>query len=77
MYCDSEVDCSDCASTNAWCQEMPEIRDDSVCEYVNYVDCDQDCVDRNVPEGGDDYPIRTLSSEPLCVITDDHLLGED
>ena len=34
VYCDSEVDCSDCASPNAWCQEMPEIRDDSVCQYV-------------------------------------------
>ena len=26
---------------------------------------------RTVPEGGDDYPVETLSSEPLCVKTDD------
>ena len=71
VYCDSEEDCSDCASPNAWCQELPEIRDDSVCEYITYVVCDLDCVDRTVPEGGDDYPDGTLSSEPLCVITDD------
>ena len=24
-----------------------------------------------VLEGGDDYPVETLSSEPLCMITDD------
>ena len=35
------------------------------------MDCDPDCVDRAVPEGGDEYPLRTLLSEPLCVITDD------
>ena len=50
---------------------MPDSRDDSGCECVNYVGCDPDCVDRTVPEGGDDYPVGTLSSEPLCVITDD------
>ena len=71
VYCDSEMDCSDCASPDAWCRKMPEIRDDLVCQYVNYVGCDPDCVDRTVPEGGDDCPFGTLSSEPLCVITDD------
>ena len=25
VYCDSEMDCSDCVLPNAWCQEMPEI----------------------------------------------------
>ena len=50
---------------------MPDSRDDSGCEYVNYVGCDPDCVDRTVPEGGDDYPVGTLSSEPFYVITDD------
>ena len=29
VYCDGEMDCSDCA--------LPEIRDDSVCQYVNCV----------------------------------------
>ena len=71
VYCDSEVDCSDCASPNAWCKGMPGIHDDSVCEYINYVGCDPHCVDRTVPEGGDDYPVGTLSSEPLCAIADD------
>ena len=42
-----------------------------VCQYVNCVGCDPDFVDRTVPEGGDDYPVATLSSEPICVITDD------
>ena len=60
-------DCCDCASPNAWCHEMHEGCDDSTCEYVNYVGCDPDCVDRTVLEGGDDYPVGTLSSEPLYV----------
>ena len=66
VYCDSEMDCGDCASPDAWCQEMPEIRDNSVCQYVNCVGSDPDFVDRTVPEGGDDCPV-----ELLCVITDD------
>ena len=37
---------------------------------------DPDCVDRTVPEGGDDYPVGTLPSEPLCVITDDRTYQE-
>ena len=67
------MNCGDCASPNAWCQEMPEICDDSNCQYIiiNYMGCDSDCVDRTVLEGGDDYPVGTLSSAPLCVITDD------
>ena len=54
VYGDSEMDCGDCVLPNVWCQGMPAIRDDSVCEYINYVGCDPDCVDRTVPEGGDD-----------------------
>ena len=50
---------------------MPEGCDDSVCEYVNYVGCDPDCVEQTVLEGGDDYPVGMLPSEPLYVITDD------
>ena len=34
--------------------------------FVKCVGCDPDCVDRTVPKGGDDYPVGTLSSEPLC-----------
>ena len=33
--------------------------------------CDPDCVTLTVLEGGDDYPVGTLSSEPLRIITDD------
>ena len=33
VWCDSEMDCSDCTSPDAWCQEMPEIRDNSGCQY--------------------------------------------
>ena len=57
VFCDSEMDCRDCMSPDAWCQGMPEIR--------------EDWVDQTVLEGGDDYLVGTLSSEPLCVITDD------
>ena len=32
---DSEVDCCGGVSPNAWCQGMRDVRDDSVCEYVN------------------------------------------
>ena len=64
VYCDSEMDCGDCTSPNAWCQEMSEICDDSNCQYT-------DCVDGTVLEGGDDYLVGTLLFEPLCIITDD------
>ena len=53
-------DCGDGASPSAWCQGMPEICDDSICQYVGFVGCDLDCVNRTVPEGGDDYPFGTL-----------------
>ena len=48
---------------------MPEICDDSIWQCVGYVGCD--CVDRAVPEDGNEYSFRMLLSEPLCVITDD------
>ena len=41
VYGDSEVDCGDCVLPNVWCQGMPSIRDDSVCEYINYMGCDR------------------------------------
>ena len=65
------MDSGDCASPDACCQEMAKIGDDSNCQYINYVGCDVDCVDLTVLEGGDDYPVGTLSSELLCIITDD------
>ena len=65
------MDAGDFTSPDAWCQEMPEICDNSNCQYINYVGCDPDCADRTVLEGGDYYPVGTLSSEPLCIITDD------
>ena len=71
VYGDSKVDCGDCALPNVWRWGMQAIRDDSFCEYINYVGCGPDCVGRTVPEGDDDYPFGTLSSEPLCDITDD------
>ena len=49
---------------------MPEIGDDSNCQYINYIGCDPDCVNRTVLEGGDDYPVGTLSSEPLRISMD-------
>ena len=67
---DGDLDGSGCASPDEWCRGMSEICDDSIWQCVGYVGCDPDCVDRAVPEGGDEYPFRTLLSE-LCVITDD------
>ena len=66
VYRDCETDCGDCESPDAWCQEMPEIRDDLGCQYVNYVSCDPYWVDRTVPEVRNDYLGGTLSSEALC-----------
>ena len=50
---------------------MPDICDDSIWQCVGLVGCDSDCVDQAVPERCDEYPFRTLLSEPLCVIMDD------
>ena len=57
--------------TDAWCREMPEIRDDSVCHLLTmwavtrtvWTELYRRAVMIN-------YPVGTLSSEPLCVITD-------
>ena len=72
-YCDGEMNCGDGVLPDVWCQEMPEMCDDLHCHlyYVNYVGCNPDCVDLTVLEGGDDYPVGMLSSEPFCAITDD------
>ena len=32
--CDSEVDYFGCEVPNAWCHNIPEIRGDSMCEYI-------------------------------------------
>ena len=34
VCCDGEMDCGDCILPGAWCREMPEICDDSSCQYV-------------------------------------------
>ena len=66
VYRDSEVDCCGCVSPNAWCQGMCDVRDDSVCEYVDYVGCDPDCVDRT----GDDYPkVVTIIRSGRCPLS--------
>ena len=61
VYGDSEMDCGDCASPIAWCQEMPEICDNSNCQYINFVGCDPHCVDRTVLEGGEKEKIEAMS----------------
>ena len=65
------MDCGDCTSPDAWCWEIPEICDDLNCQYINYVGCDPDCVNQTILKGCDDYPVGTLSSEPICIIMDD------
>ena len=71
VCCDSEADRFVCEAPNAWCNNMPVIRGNSVCEYVNYVGHNPDWVDCAVPDDVDGYPEGTLPSEPICVITDD------
>ena len=34
VSCDSEADYFGCEAPNAWCHDIPEIRGDSVCEYL-------------------------------------------
>ena len=43
---DGEADCFVCEAPSAWCHDMVGVRDDYVCEYVNYVGLDPDCIDR-------------------------------
>ena len=64
-------------SPDPWGQEMPEICNDSNCQYINYVSCDTDNVNQTVLEGGDDYPVGMLSSEPLRNIMDDMTYQEN
>ena len=71
VCCDSEVDCFICEAPNACCHDMPVIRSNSVCEYVNYVGHNPEWIDCAVPDHADGYPEGTLPSEPICVITDD------
>ena len=71
VCCDSEVDYFVCEVPNAWCHDMPEIRGDSVYEYVNYVGHSPDCVDRTVLDDVDGYPEGMLHSELVCIVTDD------
>ena len=73
---DGGMDGDNCASPDGWYREMPDVCDDSIWQCVGYVGCDPDFVDRAVPEGGDEYPFRTLLSEPLCVIMDDMTFQE-
>ena len=69
--CDDGLDCGGCVLVNVWYQEIPENRDDSIYEYVNYVGCGSDGDEPQVPEDNDDCPMKPLLSESLCDITED------
>ena len=65
------MSCGDYVSPGVWCQEMPQIRNDSNYQYVNYVSCDPVGMDYAVPADGYTCSFETLLSEPLYAITDD------
>ena len=50
---------------------MPQIQNDTDCQYVNYVSCDPVGMDYAVPADGHTCSFETSLSEPLCAITDD------
>ena len=49
--------CGDNVSPGVWCPEMPQIQNDSDCQYVDY--------------DGYTCSFETLLSEPLCAVMDD------
>ena len=59
------------AVAGVWCQHMPQIQNDTDCQYVNYVSCDPVGMDYAVPADGHTCSFETSLSEPLCAITDD------
>ena len=67
-YGDSEMSCDACVSAGIWCQEMPQIRNDSGCQYVSYVSCVPVFMDYDVPAGGYNCTSETLLSEQLCAV---------
>ena len=69
-HSDSEMSCDDCVSAGIWCQEMPQIRNDSGCQYVIYMSCVPVCMDYDVPADGYNCSFETLLSEPLCAVMD-------
>ena len=64
------MSCDDCVSAGIWCQEMPEIRNDSGCQYDNYVSCVPVGMDYDVSADGYNCSFETLLSEPLCAVMD-------
>ena len=69
-YSDSEMSCDDCVSASIWCQEMPQIRNNSGCQYVCYMSCVPVGMDYDVPADGYNCTFETLLSEPLCAVMD-------
>ena len=67
-YSDSEMSYVDCVSAGIWCQEMPQVRNDSGCQYVSYVGCITVGMDYDVPADGYNCTLETLLSEPLCAV---------
>ena len=69
-YIYSEMSCDDCVSAVVCCQEMSQIRNDSGCQYVNYVSCVPVGMDCDVPADGCNCSFETLLSEPLYAVMD-------
>ena len=55
-------------SAGIWCQEMPQICNDSGCQYGNYVSCVPVGMDNDVPTDGYNCSFETLLSEPFCAV---------
>ena len=64
------VSCVDCVSAGIWCQEMPQIRNDSGRQYVSYVSCVPVSMEYDVSADGDNCTSETLLFEPLCAVMD-------
>ena len=74
-YSDSEMSCDNCVSAGAWCQEMPQIRNDSGCQYVGYMSCVPVSMDYDVPTDG--HSLRSCCLATLCCYGWCGLPGED
>ena len=69
-YGDSAMSCVDCVSTCIWCPVMPQIRNDSGCQYVDYVSCVPVSMDYDISTNGDNCTSETVLSAPLCAVMD-------
>ena len=76
-YSNGEMTGGCCVSPGVWCQEMPQIQNDSDCHYVDHVRCVLVGMDYAVLADGYTCSFEMLLSEPLCAVTDDMTCQEN